>query len=171
MGGEPIALGTALGRSGSTVSIIDNDFAHGIFRLSEPVYRVDEHVHRAQITVERIKGDVGEVSVDYEVSEISNGDNMAAISTGELADFRAVKGTLTFAPGEQSKLIEVPILMTRIARLMKPLLCVVECQRWRFLGPFALEEASVIIIDNDYASGKLEWQRWITLYQNWPADG
>ena len=158
LGGEPIALGTALGRSGSTVSIIDNDFAHGIFRLSEPVYRVDEHVHRAQITVERIKGDVGEVSVDYEVSEISNGDNLAAISTGELADFRAVKGTLTFAPGEQSKLIEVPILDDTDSEADEALVVrLLNAKGGASLGgPFALEEASVIIIDNDYASGKLE---------------
>ena len=35
-----------------------------------------------------------------------------------------------------------------------------------FSGPFALEEASVIIIDNDYASGKLEVAEVNTLYQS-----
>ena len=158
LGGEPIALGTALGRSGSVVSIIDNDFAHGIFRLSAPEYRVDEHVHRATIKVERIKGDVGEVSVDYEVTEIDGGVGTSAIATGELADFRAVKGTLTFAPGEMSKVIEVPILddtdsesdESMVVRLMNAK------GGATLSGPFALGEANIIIIDNDYASGKLE---------------
>ena len=87
LGGEPIALGTALGRSDSIVSIVDNDFAHGILRLSEPEYRVDEHIRDAKITVERIKGDVGEVSVDFEVAEISNGGSGSAIGTGEIGRF------------------------------------------------------------------------------------
>ena len=158
LGGEAIALGTALGRSGSKVSIIDNDFAHGIFRLSESEYRVDEHIHRALIKVERIKGDVGEVSVDYEVFESVSDDVMQAISTGELADFKAVKGTLTFAPGEKSKVIEVPILDDTDSEPDEQFsVRLANASGGAVLGgPFSINLAKIVIIDNDYASGKLE---------------
>ena len=128
LGGEPIALGTALGRSKAQVSIIDNDFDYGILRLSSGEYRVDEHVRKALITVERVKGDVGEVSVDFEVVELSvvqmNELNLdggsAAVSTGELTDFLSLIGTLTFAPGEMSKNIEVQIVDCLLYRYPSP---------------------------------------------------
>jgi uncharacterized delta-60 repeat protein len=167
LGGEPIALGTALGRGEAKVSIIDNDFDYGILRLTAVEYRVDEHVRKALVTVERVRGDVGEVSVDFEVVELSEiemeelnlDERSAAVSTGELTDFLSLKGTLTFAPGEMSKVIEVPIVDdTDIETDEIALVKLTNAKGGASLGgPFALEQAVLVIIDNDYASGKFEF--------------
>ena len=58
LGGEPI---TGPPWAGWINRLDHNNDLPTVYSVERPVYRVDEHVHRAQITVERIKGDVREV--------------------------------------------------------------------------------------------------------------
>jgi uncharacterized delta-60 repeat protein len=67
LGGEKIAIGTALGRDHATISIIDNDFSHGVIKFGQEKLFIDENQAKAVVLVERVKGSVGEVSVDYQV--------------------------------------------------------------------------------------------------------
>ena len=159
LGGEPIALGTALGGSTSKVTISDNDFAHGILGFSQSVYRFDEYAQNAIIEVKRIKGTNGEVSVDYSVTEITDERKNAAVSTGSLSDFKAVQGTLVFASGETAKFIEVPILDDTRRETDESFTVQLTNVRGgaTIMGPFSQNEASVIITDNDYDSGKIEF--------------
>ena len=43
LGGERIMTAPALGRGLSSVSVVDNDFHHGVLRLGREEYAVDEH--------------------------------------------------------------------------------------------------------------------------------
>ena len=110
---------------------------------------------------------MGEVSVDFEVVELSEmemeelnlDEGSAAVSTGELTDFLSLKGTLTFAPGEMSKIIEVSIVDDTDSEPDEiALVKLTNAKGGASLGgPFALDKSVLIIIDNDYASGKLEF--------------
>lgn len=73
----------------------------GRLRFAESIVHVNEGDRTAEITVERIGGSDGTVSVDYTTS---NGSARAG------HEYTAVHGTLTFGPGETSKTIEVPLL-------------------------------------------------------------
>ena len=60
LGGEKIAIGTALGRDHATISIIDNDFSHGVIKFRHEKLFIDENQSKAVVLVERVKGPVGE---------------------------------------------------------------------------------------------------------------
>jgi len=94
---SPAALGN---QTQSFVDILDND-AYGNLRFSQPVYMVDENGTNATITVIRIGGVAGSVSVGY-------------TATPELAvegvDFEPVSGFFTFTNGQSAASFSVPIL-------------------------------------------------------------
>jgi hypothetical protein len=83
-----------------TVTILDND-SGGIFGFSQPVYDVREDAGPATITVRRIVGGAGPVTVDFATSD---GSALA------LTDYTATTQTLTFNTGEVSKTVNVPVL-------------------------------------------------------------
>ncbi len=93
------STGAILGVANAVLTIFDDDFAPG--RLSfagEPV--VNEGAGSVVITVIRVSGKTGTVSVDYAAS-----DGTAV----QDVDYVGVKGTLTFVEGEISKSFIVPI--------------------------------------------------------------
>jgi hypothetical protein len=83
----------------SAVNIIDDDLP-GQFQFSSINYSRIETGGVAAINVERVGGIIGTVTVDY-----TTGDGTATAG----ADYTATSGTLTFAPGELVKTINVPI--------------------------------------------------------------
>jgi hypothetical protein len=89
----------------STISIIEDDPLPpaGSLQLSGSAYLIDENDVAAQIiiTVTRIGGDFGAVSVDYQTS-----DNSATSG----ADYTAGSGTLNFPDGTTTADIIVPII-------------------------------------------------------------
>ncbi len=83
-----------------TVTILDND-SGGIFGFSQPIYDVREDAGPATITVRRIVGGAGPVTVDFATS-----DGSALAGT----DYTTTTQTLTFNTAEVSKTVSVPVL-------------------------------------------------------------
>lgn len=71
----------------------------GQLQYSAPTYNVDESVGTATISVNRVNGSDGRISVDYATT---NG-------TASAADFTSQSGTLTFDDLETTKTITIPI--------------------------------------------------------------
>lgn len=94
--------GAALGdQSTSELIILANDRQAGILQFSAPSYSVSEGVGRATITVNRIGGDDGTVTVKYTTG------NRIAIAPG---DYTADSGVLTFADGDTSQSFDIEIV-------------------------------------------------------------
>jgi hypothetical protein len=83
----------------ATATIVDND-DFGLFQFSKQRYDVNETGGHVTVTVQRVGGSGGAVSVDYATSDGS------ATSP---ADYAATSGTLTFADGETSKTFDIPV--------------------------------------------------------------
>ena len=95
--------GATLGApSSTTLTITDNDPIPpaGSLRFSAPSYTVAENGTTATITVDRVNGSFGTVSVDYATS---NGTASAG------SDYSAASGTLSFADGVTSQTFSVSI--------------------------------------------------------------
>lgn len=91
--------GGVLGQATATLTIVDNDFAPGILSFgAAPV--ITESGGAATLTVNRVSGRTGVVSVDY--------TTIAGTAT-EGVDYTRTAGTLTFVDGEEAKNIVVPI--------------------------------------------------------------
>ncbi len=86
----------------SEITINDDDPAPpaGDLLFGKERYSVDEDGGSVIVTVKRINGSFGAVSVDYATS-----DNTALAAS----DYRAVSGTLNFADGETMQSINIPI--------------------------------------------------------------
>jgi hypothetical protein len=98
--------GVVLGSPSSVPLTISDDetlntATGGMMRFSQGTYTVAESDGKAVITVQRITGDAGTVSVQYATS------NGTAFSG---SDFTSTSGTLTFAPGEIAKTFTVPLI-------------------------------------------------------------
>ena len=96
--------GAVLGATTSAqVVIADNDPipSAGILQFSGANFRAAEDSAAISVTIVRINGSYGEVSVDY--------ISVDATATAG-ADYLLANGTLIFADGETSKTIEVPLL-------------------------------------------------------------
>ena len=94
--------GATLGSpSAATVTITDNETAQpGQLRFSNATYSIGENGGSMTITVQRINGSDGAVSVNYATS---NGSATAG------SDYTSASGTLNFANGETSKTFTINI--------------------------------------------------------------
>jgi hypothetical protein len=93
--------GAGLGEvSDATVTILDDD-GPGVLQFSAPTFTVNENGGAAVLTVSRTRGSVGTVTVEYAAT---SGTAVAG------SDFTDATGTVTFAPGETSKTITIPIV-------------------------------------------------------------
>ncbi|MCU7933399.1 MAG: S8 family serine peptidase [Candidatus Thiodiazotropha sp. (ex Dulcina madagascariensis)] len=84
------------------------DFASSetsLLGFSEPAYSVDEETARLVVSVRRLQGSRGEVSVDYHTT-----DDEARSGR----DYTASSGTLTFSDGETLRSFEIPIRDDRL---------------------------------------------------------
>ncbi len=95
--GENIGINGALHRALASMMIVDNDFLPGRFRYSTANFSTNENGRFAVITVERIGGSDGSVSVDY----------FTANGTASSADYTGASGTLFFAPGQTTRTFTV----------------------------------------------------------------
>jgi uncharacterized repeat protein (TIGR01451 family) len=73
----------------------------GTIEFAAAAYSVNEDAGTATITVSRVQGSRGTVQVDYQTASVNATPGL---------DFTPVSGTLTFADGETSKTIVVPVL-------------------------------------------------------------
>jgi Calx-beta domain len=85
----------------SVLSIVDNDNSKASVQLSTPVYDVNEADGTADVTVTLSHAVDVPVTVDY-----ATADGTATVAD---LDYTAAAGTLTFAAGETSKTIQIPI--------------------------------------------------------------
>ncbi|MDB5970428.1 MAG: hypothetical protein JWQ90_2878 [Hydrocarboniphaga sp.] len=100
--------GAVLGSpSAATATIVDDDVAlNGSIQLSASTYQVTEDGGALQITVNRVDGSDGAVSVKYATSSGTATSN---------SDFTATSGTLNWAAGDAAaKTVSVPILQDSV---------------------------------------------------------
>lgn len=103
-------VGAQQGSWTASVNIIDDDVAAspGSFELSSATYGVAENAGSLIVTVKRVGGSDGTVSVKYRTS-----DGASGIGSDQTAwagsDYSSSSGVLTFAPGETTKTFAVPI--------------------------------------------------------------
>jgi hypothetical protein len=98
-GNATLATTTAL------ATIFDNEstteFGTGSLKLTKSSFDVAEGDKKVEMTVQRVGGTKGSVSVNYATT------NGTAVSG---TDYTATSGTLTFAAGESSKVVTIPIV-------------------------------------------------------------
>ncbi|MGH9421509.1 MAG: Calx-beta domain-containing protein, partial [Thermoanaerobaculia bacterium] len=82
--------------------------SHGKLRFAQTRYDVSETAGHVTVTVVRADGGLGTVSVNYATSAGDPTPGQSSATAG--ADYTATSGTLTFADGELSKTISIPIL-------------------------------------------------------------
>lgn len=95
----------SLGTTSALATIYDNEsdgtFGTGSLKLLKSSYDVLEGDKKVVMTIQRVAGTLGTVSVNYTTT---NGVALAG------ADYTFTSGTLTFAPGESSKTVTIPIV-------------------------------------------------------------
>jgi uncharacterized delta-60 repeat protein len=100
LGGQPIPVGTALGRDRALLAIADNDFSAGTLGFSDLEYFVNENGTNAVISVTRVGGSSGPVEIDV----------VAMNGTANSADYGPFpRRTLRFAGGQTSVNFNIPI--------------------------------------------------------------
>jgi Calx-beta domain-containing protein len=97
--------GATLGLAAAVLTIVDNDVA-GVVQFSQALYTVSEAGGSATITVTRSGGAASAVTVDFTTSD-------GPVPTGATAgsDYTATAVTLTFAAGQTTRTVTVPVLV------------------------------------------------------------
>ncbi|WP_430885034.1 Calx-beta domain-containing protein [Fusibacter sp. JL216-2] len=136
----------------ATLTITDDDTAPvaGIIQFDPVTISVGEGESTAELTVKRTDGSDGAVSVDYAVTSGS------AIGLG--TDYTLTDGTLNFADGETSKVIEVIIVDDAIEESSET----IEVTLSDVAGGASLgtnKSATVTITDNDTAPGTIQFTK------------
>ncbi len=96
--------GAIIGGIGAATVTINDD--HVNFTFANPAYFVRQDAGSVFVTVVRNSGTNGTVTVDYSTTNALSTNGVAV--AGE--DYTTTSGTLTFGPGEVTKLIFIPIL-------------------------------------------------------------
>jgi hypothetical protein len=142
--GQPAVIGTP---NVQTVTIIDDDGA-GKANFSARAYRFDENEGTVPITITRNGATVGALDVRYFITP-------GTATPG--ADYNAVDGMVTFAPGETTKTFTIDIIDDLISELTETVNLRLETDRPANQG--AVINATISIVDNDtpatiqYSSG------------------
>ena len=106
----------AVDRAGNASPLTESTFTAinpGTLGFSSAAYSVSEKggaVSPGAITVRRTGGSDGTVSVDYSVIGYGSPTDAVSIYATPDLDFTGTDGTLTFAPGEMTKTITVPVI-------------------------------------------------------------
>ncbi len=125
----------------SSVTIIDDD-RPGVVSFTVPSVTVAESVGSVTLTVQRTNGSTGSGTVDYSLN-FNNGVSASA------EDFIFAPGTLTFASGETSKQIIVPIINDTLAEGTEYFGVSLSNPSGVSMGSFQSQEVTVNITDTD----------------------
>jgi hypothetical protein len=102
--------GATLGLAAAVLTIVDNDVA-GTVQFSQSLYTVSETAASATITVTRSGGAASAVTVDFDTSD---GPGLTGATAG--SDYTPTTGvTLTFAAGQTTRTVIVPVLVDATA--------------------------------------------------------
>lgn len=155
LGGQPIPVGTALGKAHATLTIADDDFAYGTLGFSDPEYFVNENELNATVTVTRVGGSSGTVQVDVYTRD----------GTAGASDYTGItRKTITLANGQTSQKFTIPIKNDSVAELEESVLLfmtnavgfpsnIPAAQR---LDP-ARSTAVLTILDDDFSAGRISF--------------
>lgn len=93
----------------ATLTIADDDAVAGPgrFRFTSPTWSVKENAGTITLTVERIGGNTGKATVQYQTVDLTGPGINTAWGEG---DYRYKSGTLTFLTGETQKTITITII-------------------------------------------------------------
>jgi uncharacterized delta-60 repeat protein len=130
----------------ATLTIVDDDGTPGIVSFSAPTYTVDESGVRANVTVVRINGRTGIITVDYAAR---GGTALAGV------DFEPRSDTLSFGDGETVQTIVIPIYDDSLVDGSKTVMLTLT----NATGGASLTNPStavLIIQDNDFGPGSLD---------------
>ncbi|MCX7418916.1 MAG: hypothetical protein NT013_05185, partial [Planctomycetia bacterium] len=103
------AVGAHQGNWTWAANIIDDDVAAapGKFQFASATFSGSEAGGVINVTINRVGGSNGTVTVQYAASDGATGNPNTAWSG---SDYSSKSGTVTFAPGETSKVISIPVI-------------------------------------------------------------
>lgn len=155
LGGVPIPVGLALGKVQATMTLVDNDYKPGTLGFSALNYYVTENGRKGVITVTRLDGSSGDLSIDYATSD---GTAQAR------KDYTATKGRLSFATGQTTNYIYIPIIDNTVAELDRTIKITLSNPAGfpadvpvnKRLDP-ARAISTLTIVDDDFAPGRMSF--------------
>lgn len=133
-----------LGRSNATLTIVDNDFGPGVLGFSVSSFSVAENGQSVNITVRRLNGSFGNVSVNFAVT---GGSAVAG------QDFIATNGTLQFVDGETVKTFTVQVLDDGASEGNETILLTLSNPQGGATLDFVTATATLNILDDDVTPG------------------
>jgi hypothetical protein len=98
---------------GSSLQVGYAGSSAGLLQFDQSSISVNENSGTATLTVNRVGGSTGSVSVDFATSSGAGSGNGVGMATAD-ADYKSINGTLTFADGEVTKTITVSIINDNI---------------------------------------------------------
>ncbi len=157
LGGVPIPVGLALGKVQATMTIVDNDYKPGTLGFSALNYYITENGKKGVVTVTRLDGSSGDLSIDYATSD---GTAQAR------KDYTATKGRLSFATGQTTNYIYIPIIDNTVAELDRTIKITLsnpagfpaDVPVEKRLDP-ARATATLTIVDDDFAPGRMSFDQ------------
>jgi hypothetical protein len=142
----------------ATLLIVDNEVNHGELTFNAGDYTYSETSGVATVTVIRIGGSVGVVSVQYRTASEAVGleheFHMATAGT----DYQAVSGTLMFADGQTNRTFVVPIFDDAVVERDETMFLVLTNATGGATFPdngFGTPVATLTILDNEPNPGEL----------------
>ncbi|MEZ6120154.1 MAG: Calx-beta domain-containing protein [Pirellulaceae bacterium] len=132
--------GATLGTAATQITIVDNDqpVDRGTIQLSQASYQIAENAANVSITIQRVGGSTGAVTVDFATIADSATANQ---------DYTPSVGTLTFADGQTSQTVTIPIVDDTLIEGDERL--VVGLSNVTGGATLGTDLAEVIIVDND----------------------
>jgi uncharacterized delta-60 repeat protein/uncharacterized repeat protein (TIGR01451 family) len=144
--GQEIPLGVGLGRSGATVTIINNNFAAGVIGFSTSNFVTNENSGAVNVTVTRTNGSAGLVTVQYATS-----DGTAFAPN----NYKATSGTLSFPDGVTNRTFTVKLINDGIAR--DDTFFNIKLSNVTGGGHLGLSNSIVTIINSDSPNGRVNF--------------
>ena len=162
LGGANMGTGFALGRRTAYLTAIDDDFNHGTIRLTKTEFYTDEGTRQVRVTLERVAGSNGQVSVqlharDLTAQESAKAKYAKANGSSILSDYIPRIIDVTFEPEEVHKSISITVNNDTVKEPDEAFLLQLFKPKGGAVidGPFSNDEALVIIVDDDYEAGVL----------------
>ncbi|SVA93324.1 uncharacterized protein METZ01_LOCUS146178, partial [marine metagenome] len=150
LGGEYIPLGVALGSRQAKMIILDDDFTPGELKFSSGEIYVNESEKTVSLSVDRVNGANGSISVQYKTKQGTAKNPF---------DFKSKQGSLRFASGQTSRPIVVSLADDEGQEVDEYFDIEIfnATGGGKLVGDAKLLSMRVYLVDNDLKSGKVEF--------------
>ena len=162
LGGANMASGFALGRRTAYLTTVDDDFKHGTIRFVRERYYSDEGTRQVRLTLERVNGSNGQVSVQLKTLDLTDQDLVnleysKANGSSILSDYIKRTVDVTFEPEEVHKSIFITLNNDTVKEPDEAFRIELSKPKGGAAidGPFSRSESLVVIVDDDYEAGVL----------------